>query len=272
MPIEGSLHLFRNKRCSGPLALAVQSLWFMKQHSIILGAVVLVVACGGNAASDAAGGGGAAAGTGATNSGGASGSGTGGSGTGGSGTGGSGTGGVGTGATGSGGTTPESTCDGGQIALSSNNDPRVQERVVEDYGKGTAYLDHCDEDGNLISYTCEIDDSGFEPLFTGSAIESVIGCLGACSEGACPSFCPPIGETVKVDTLQRDQNGKIILGVLKASGKEWRCDSGGPYCNALATGQSQKVAKEDTLGICTKTSSGAIEFTDGCSLWGCILQ
>ncbi|MDC0745329.1 hypothetical protein [Polyangium mundeleinium] len=146
-------------------------------------------------------------------------------------------------------------CDHGMISTGISTNPYVVEAVTGDNG---TFVDHCDENGNLVQYNCEFticDGVNCEPIFTGVVVEDVFDCKGPCKAGVCERGCPEADVALTIASV--DATGTTTLNDA-ASGTGYTCTSvidmnsndGWACTGAEAVGATGKVG--NSSGSCNR--------------------
>lgn len=99
--------------------------------------------------------------------------------------------------------------------LQSGYDMRVQSAAT---GTNGAFTDHCDADGNLVEYGCEMLTMCDEVTgncwaeLTGAVDERTVDCGGTCSDGACFQWCLKPEDSVRFETVAENSVRVVTLG------------------------------------------------------------
>jgi hypothetical protein len=151
----------------------------------------------------------------------------------------------------------------------------------EFHGSNGTFADHCDGNGNLVAYQCEMalppcdpaasavpNGCDFQPLvFTGRVIPNqdspTVDCEGRCRDGRCDGRCPQQGDQITLIGL--DGSGKVLIQN-DTDGRTYSCTSDPSYnfavnfdCAKSPSGQSGYISGgPNEEGVCTGKAWGGI--------------
>lgn len=136
------------------------------------------------------------------------------------------------------------------------------------------FTDSCDEKGNLIEYSCEVECSPLGnvscSIFTPTGIvkSHSIDCNGRCSAGACSSLCPKKGDTLTY--IKLESNGDALFkNESHASDIFYSCEliydnlkdnydcRKNPYPNLQVSAYADTTYFSDGIELCYQSKSGA---------------
>jgi hypothetical protein len=156
-------------------------------------------------------------------------------------------------------------------------------------GSNGTFADHCDQDGNLVAYQCEMTDPPCDPaasrvpngcdfgylIFTGRVIPNqdspTVDCEGRCRDGRCDGRCPQQGDQITLVGV--DSDGKVLIHN-STDGRTYSCTADPAYnyainfdCARSPSGQSGYVSGPGPTngdGTCTgKNWGGMAVVVDG---------
>jgi len=169
--------------------------------------------------------------------------------------------------------TPVEVCEPG-AATASTSDVELRQSWT---GGNGSYTDHCDANGNLVEYGCDAQVVCSLPFShvppdierTGEVVATAVDCNGSCSEGACRSSCPDVGDIVTY--LEVDASAASFLNETKGERYDCALIFDNPRdsfdcSNDPRPGDAEVIAGLGLFGsFCTSKNFGNIGLESGCS-------
>lgn len=160
-------------------------------------------------------------------------------------------------------------------------------------GTNGAFEDACDEDGNLLEYSCETqlgcggggnangDSSGAcapRPYLTGNVWPMTIDCFGLCVDGACDVPCPEAGTTFTITSVDLFSTSYLLEA--SSVGVRYQCTRDGACTAPLPTDGEQltvvslppRDSFQPDCRILSSNVSAPLVLSDGCNYLDCFAQ